>query len=75
MERLINYIINLNGTFYVNDLDITVVVPNNFTELELFNFGRYIEGFNNSDSNIFFPDDDISFDDSNIIIRGRVHRG
>ncbi len=46
MKGFINYILSLNGHVAINDLDITAVIPNKFSQHELFDFVSKIELYN-----------------------------
>ncbi len=46
MEGFINYILSLDGHVAVNDLDITAVIPNKFSQPGLFKIASVIESFN-----------------------------
>lgn len=73
MNRFINYILSLNGHVTINDSDITAVVPNKFSQHELFDFVSKIELYN------FYADCGISIsynkelsDQNEIVLSGFV---
>ncbi len=75
MEGFINYILSLGGHVAVNNLDITAVIPNKFSQPELFKIASEIELYN-FDADCKFSvsyNEDLS-NNEEIVLTGSIHK-
>lgn len=74
MEGFINYILSLGGHVAVNNLDITAVIPNKFSQPELFKIANEI-GLYNFDADCEFSvsySEDLS-NNEEIVLTGSIY--